>query len=144
MNQTITTVRKAVTTMANQLRKLGYSLSQSFQTAWRRVRETMTCKVSGVTFGNRQQFLQYIALQKKENLTVYLKRDRANTFDKYAIAVVVGIKDVGYCHIGYIARGLAQSFASVIDKDIPLKADIKITGGYGYKETYGALVNISI
>lgn len=34
----INTVRKAVATMANQLHKLGYSLSQAFRTAWKRVK----------------------------------------------------------------------------------------------------------
>ena len=34
----ITKIRKAVATMANQLHKLGYSLSQAFKTAWRRVK----------------------------------------------------------------------------------------------------------
>lgn len=33
----INTVRKVVATMANQLHKLGYSLSQAFKTAWKRV-----------------------------------------------------------------------------------------------------------
>lgn len=140
----ITIIRKAVVIMANQLYKLGYSLSLAFKTAWRRVKETMTTKVSGVTHANRQQLLQYIANQKKENLTVYLKRDKANLYDKYAVAVVVEIKGVGYAHIGYIAKGLAQSFAGVIDKDIPLKADIQVTGGTIGKETYGALVTIAV
>ena len=37
----INTVRKAVATMANQLHKLGYSLSQEFKTAWKRVKNSM-------------------------------------------------------------------------------------------------------
>ena len=37
----INTVRKAVATMANQLHKLGYSLSQTFKTAWKRVKNSM-------------------------------------------------------------------------------------------------------
>lgn len=92
----INTVRKAVATMANQLHKLGYSLSQAFKTAWKRVKNSMKCKVSGVTYEKRQQLLQFIASRKHEDLTVYLQRDRANTFDKDAAAVVVGISNVGY------------------------------------------------
>lgn len=57
----IKTIRKAVATMANQLHKLGYSLSQAFKTAWRRIKESITCKVSGVTYGNKQQQLKFIA-----------------------------------------------------------------------------------
>ena len=98
----ITKTRKAVATMANQLRKLGYTLSKAFKTAWARVKEGITVKVVGVTFSNRQKLLQFIAGRKPEELTTYLRRDRANTFDKYAVAVVVGIKGIGYAHIGYL------------------------------------------
>ncbi len=98
----INTVRKAVATMANQLHKLGYSLSQAFKTAWKRVKYSMKCRVAGVTYEKRQQLLQFIAGRKHEDLTVYLKRDRANTFDKNAVAVVIGISNVGYAHIGYL------------------------------------------
>ena len=107
----INKIRKTVAIMANQLHKLGYSLSQVFKTAWRRVKKSTICRVSGVTYENRQQLLKYIASQKEENLTVYLRRDKANSYDRYAVAVVVGIKGVGYAHIGYLAKGLAQSMA---------------------------------
>lgn len=141
----ITTIRKTVATMANQLHKLGYSLSNAFRTAWRRIKASMTCRVSGVTYGKRQQLLQFIAGRKPEELTVYLQRDRANTHDRYAVAVVIGIRNIGYAHIGYLPKGLSQSMAAVIDKGIKPKATLtQITGGYGYKETLGALVNISM
>lgn len=94
----INKIRRIVATMANQLHKLGYSLSQAFKTAWRHVKMFITCKVSGVTYGKRQELLQFIADRKPEELTVYLQRDRANTHDRYAVAVVIGIKGVGYIH----------------------------------------------
>lgn len=75
----ISTIRRTVTTMANQLHKLGYSLSQVFRTAWKRVKESMTCKVSGVTYESRKQLLQFIACQREENLTVYLKGKNGRT-----------------------------------------------------------------
>ena len=140
----ITKARKAVCSMANELRKLGYTLSKAFKTAWERIKEGMTVKAAGVTFGNRQSLLQFIAGRKPEELTTYLRRDRANTFDKYAVAVVVGIKDIGYAHIGYLPKGIAQSVAIVLDNGMDLKAEVKIIGGFGYKETYGALINIGI
>lgn len=141
----ITKIRKAVVTMANQLHKLGYSLSQAFKTAWKRVKMSITCKVSGVTYGKRQELLKFIAGRKPEELTVYLQRDRANIHDRYAVAVVIGIRDIGYAHIGYLAKGVSQSMAAVIDKGIQFKATLmQITGGYDYKETYGALLNITV
>lgn len=140
----ITKTRKAVTTMANQLRRLGYTLSNAFRTAWRRIKQGMTVKAAGVTFSNRQKLLQFIAGRKPEELTTYLRRDRANTFDKYAVAVVVGIKGIGYAHIGYLPKGISQSVAVVLDNGMELHADVKVIGGYGYKETYGALVSIAV
>lgn len=141
----IQTIRRTVATMANQLHKLGYSLSQAFKTAWRRVKKSMTCRVSGVTYEKRQQMLQFIAGRDPEDLTVYLRRDRANTHDRYAVAVVIGIRNVGYAHIGYLPKGISQGMAAVIDSGIQLKASLlQITGGYGYKETFGALVNIAV
>jgi len=141
----ITTIRRTVATMANQLHKLGYSLSQAFKTAWKRIKESMTCRVSGVTYDKRQELLQFIASRKPEELTVYLQRDRANTYDRFAVAVVIGIKDIGYGHIGYLPKGLSQGMAAVIDKGIQVKATlVQVIGGYSYKETLGALVNIAV
>lgn len=140
----ITKTRKAVATMANQLRKLGYTLSNAFRTAWRRIKEGITIKAAGVTFGNRQKLLQFIAGRKPEELTTYLKRDRANIFDKYAVAVVVGIKGIGYAHIGYLPKGIAQSVAVILESGMELQANTKVIGGYGWKENYGALINIAI
>lgn len=141
----IKTIRKTVATMANQLHKLGYSLSQAFRTAWKRVKKSMTCRVSGVTCEKRQQLLQFITGRKPEDLTVYLQRDRANAYDRYAVAVVIGIRGVGYAHIGYLPKGVSQSMAAVIDSGIQMKACLlQITGGYSYKETRGALINIAV
>jgi len=44
----INKICRTVAAMANQLHKLGYSLSQAFKTAWRRVKESMTCRVSPI------------------------------------------------------------------------------------------------
>jgi len=111
-------VRRAVATMANQLHKLGYSLSQAFRTAWRRVKGGMKIRVSGVAQGNRQELLQFIAGRKPEDLSVYLRRDRANLYDKYAVAVVIGILNVGYAHIGYLPKALSQGMAAVIEAGV--------------------------
>jgi len=57
---------------------------------------------------------------------------------------MVGIKGIGYAHIGYLPKGIAQSVAVVLDNSMELHADVKVIGGYGYKETYGALINIAV
>jgi len=61
-------------------------------------------KSSCVTQGKRQELLQFIAGRKPEELTVYLKKDRANLDDKYAVAVVLGIRAIGDAHIGYLPK----------------------------------------
>ena len=51
----ITRIRKAVCTMANELKKAGYSLSQAFKKAWQRVSCPMTIRTAGTSFENRQE-----------------------------------------------------------------------------------------
>ena len=41
----ITKVRKAVCVMANELKKVGYSLSQAFKKPWAQVKNTMKVRV---------------------------------------------------------------------------------------------------
>ena len=56
----ITNTRKAVCTMANELRKSGYSLSQAFRKAWRRIKVSMKIRVVGTTSGNIQERLKFM------------------------------------------------------------------------------------
>nr|WP_288149044.1 hypothetical protein [Bacteroides acidifaciens] len=60
------------------------------------------------------------------------------------MAVVVGIKGIGYAHIGYLPKYISQSVAVVLDSGMKLQADAKVIGGYATKETFGALINITI
>jgi len=99
--------------------------------------------VSGVTQVKRQELLQFIAGRKPEGLAVYLQRDRAVLYDKYALAVVISIKGAGYAHIGCFPRRLSQGMAAVIDAGVQVKADLKqVIGGYSCRETLGVLVGI--
>ncbi|MFQ7763861.1 MAG: hypothetical protein ACLRH0_05330 [Blautia wexlerae] len=47
----ITNIRKAVCTMANELKKEGYTLSQAFRKAWRRIKLSMKIRAVGTTAG---------------------------------------------------------------------------------------------
>lgn len=62
----------------------------------------------------------------------------------FCSSLPTGNQKIGYAHIGYLPSGLSQSLAKVIDKGIGLQADVKVIGGYGYKETLGALINITV
>ena len=142
----ITKVRKSVCAMANQLRKAGYSLKDAFKKAWQRVKLSMTVRAAGTTFENRQERLAFLQQFKPEDLTVTLEREKENKFDGNAIQIVVHIKTISRrTIIGYIPKGLARELSKVLDMGIQVKATLmQIIGGYSYKESLGALVNITI
>lgn len=142
----ITKMRKAVCAMVNELKKQGYSLSGAFKKAWSRVKLSMTIRATGTTFGNRQERLQFLKQFKPEDLTVTLEREPNNQYDKNAIQIVVHILSLAKkTMIGYVPKGLTRELSKVIDMGIPVKASLRqIIGGYGWKETLGALINIAI
>lgn len=142
----ITNVRKAVCTMANELKKAGYSLSQAFRKAWKRIKLSMTIRAAGTTYQNRQQCLEFLKQFTQDDLSVTLEREPWNPSDSRAIKIIVHIKPIAQkTVVGYVPKGLARELSKVIDMGIEVKASLlQIIGGYSYKETLGALINISI
>lgn len=142
----ITNIRKAVCSMANELAKAGYSLSDASKKAWHRVKLTMTIRAAGVTFSNRQERLQFLQQFKPEDLTVTLERETNNQHDSNAIKIVVHITPIKKRTIvGYVPKGLARELAKAIDAGVQVKARLmQIIGGYDYKENLGVLINISV
>ena len=142
----ITKVRKAVCAMANELKKAGYTLSEAFKKAWSRVKLTMTIRAAGTTFENRQERLNFLRQFKPEELTVTLEREPENRFDRNAIRIVVHILPISRrTVVGYVPKGLARELSRVLDMGVQVKASLmKIIGGYSYKESLGALVNIAV
>lgn len=142
----ITNIRKAVCAMANQLKKAGYSLSEAFRKAWRRVKLTMNVRAAGATFENRQERLNFLKNFKPEDLTVTLDREADNQHDKNAIRITVHILSIKRkTVIGYVPAGLARELAKAIDAGAQVKAKLlQIIGGYSYKESLGALINIAV
>lgn len=142
----ITNIRKAVCTMANELKKAGYSLSDAFRKAWQRVKLSMTVRAAGTTFENRQERLEFLQQFKPEDLTVTLEREKENKFDCNAIQIVVHIKPIRRrTVIGCVPAKLARELSKVLDMGIQVKATLmQIIGGYGWKESRGALINIAI
>lgn len=142
----ITKIRKAVCIMANELKRSGYSSSQAFKKAWKRAKLSIIIRAAGTTFENRQERIQFIQQFKPEDLSVTLEREPNNIYDTNAIKIVIHILSIAKkAVIGYIPKGLAGDLAKVIDAGIQIKASlIQIIGGYSYKETLGALINITI
>ena len=132
--------------MANELKKAGYSLSGAFKKAWQRIKLSMTVRAAGTIFENRQERLQFLKQFRPEDLTVTLKREKGNKFDCDAIQVVIHIKPIRRrTVIGYVPKGLARELSKVLDMGIQVKATLmQIIGGYGWKESLGALINIAV
>lgn len=139
----ITRIRKAVCIMANELKKEGYTLAQAFRKAWNRIKLTMTVRAAGTTLENRQERLAFLKQFAPDDLSVTLAREakRAN-----AIQIIVHIHSISRkTVIGYVPAGLARELSKVMDMGIRVKASLmQILGGYSYKTTLGALVNISV
>ena len=108
--------------------------------------EQSKVQVSGTTFENRQERLEFLKRFRLEDLSVTLEREPNNQYDRNAIQVVVHIKPITKkTVIGYIPKELARELSKVIDIGVQLKASLmQIIGGSSYKETLGALVNITI
>ena len=142
----VTNIRKAVCTMANELRKEGYTLSQAFRKAWRRIKLSMRIRAMGTTAGNIQERLAFMKQFPVDTMQAELVREPENRFDKNAIKIVIHLRSINRkTVIGYVPRGLAAGLAAVIDAGIQAKVEVlQILGGYSYKENYGCLLNISI
>ena len=142
----VTNIRKAVCTMANELRKEGYTLSQAFRKAWRRIKLSMRIRATGTTAGNIQERLGFMKQFPINTMQAEIVREPENSFDKNAIKIVIHLRSINRkTVIGYVPRGLAAGLAAVIDAGIQAKVELlQILGGYSYKENYGCLLNISI
>lgn len=142
----ITSIRKTVCTMANELKKSGYSLSQAFRKAWKRVKLSMTIRAAGTMAENRQERLKFLQQFPVDALHVTLERETNNSFDGNAIKIVIHILPIHRkTVIGYIPRELAKELVRVLDKGVSMKATlIQVIGGYSYKESLGALINIAV
>lgn len=106
----------------------------------------MTVRAAETTFENRQERLEFLQQFKLEDLTVTLGREQNNKFDCNAIQIVVHIKPIRRrTVIGYVPAKLARELSKVFDMGIQVKATLmQIIGGYGWKESRGALINIAI
>ena len=139
----ITSIRKAVCTMGNELRKEGYSLSQAFRKAWKRVKVSIKIRAVGTTSENIQERLKFMKQFPVETMQAELVRDPENQFGRNAIQIVGHLGSIN--RIGYVPRELASSLAAVLDAGLQIRAELlQIMGGYSYKESYGCLLSIGI
>ena len=106
----------AVTAIANHLVSCGYSRTNAFVKAWVLVKlDKISTKAVGVTFGNRQRALEHLARYSPERVTLHLVRDKRNTHDKNAVAVVADVSRKGAFCMGYLARSLSAFIAPLLE-----------------------------
>ena len=142
----ITTIRKVVCTIANQLHKQGHNKSNAFIIAWNTVKHNaIYTKVSGLTFANRQEALKRLLMYPREavTVTVALIREYWNIHDKNAVAIQVTVKGKGSYILGYLNRQKASLIAPLLDKGITLSAYLKDITGQRHN-TYGANLELRL
>ena len=142
----ITKIRKEVMTLANRLNKKLGCLSAALKRAWATVKaKRIFCKVSGVTFGNRQTALKRLEAHIRNGAEVKttLQREASNKTGSNAIKVLVSVNGSAAYHLGYIPAEVAAVLAPLMDKVGELKAHLyNIVGGYEARSTYGARLAI--
>ena len=115
----------------NYLAATGMTRSDAFKAAWLMAKKGGISKVTGVTHSSRQQLIGRLTTYQPEEITVSLRRDKANIFDPNAIAVVTTVEGKGSAVIGFIPALAALKLARLMDVGITLKAMLAgIVGGY--------------
>ena len=139
-------VRSKVMTIANALVKQGVCRSAAMVRAWITVKlRTIRTKTAGVTHGRRQGLLHRLSMYTPENITISLKRERGNAFDRNAVQIIASVKGKGSAVMGYINRELAAAIAPLLDKGKKVTAAFEaITGGHEYGLNYGLNVAIRV
>ena len=101
-------------------------------------------KMAGVTHNNRQQLIGRLTTYQPEEITVSLRRDKANIFDPNAIAVVASVEGKGSAVIGFIPALAALKLARLMDVGITVKAMLAgIVGGCNGL-SYGIRLKVAI
>ncbi len=105
-----------VMTIANRLVKQGYNRANAVSKAWALVKmPQLLTKVSGVTFGKRQTAIEHLTHYRPQDIRISLCRDKNNTADKNAVAVIESVRGKGAFVMGYIPKALAAFIAPLID-----------------------------
>ena len=143
----ISKIRKEVMTIANRLYKTLKDLSIAAKRAWQIVKgKKIITKVSGVTFGSRQEALKRIEkyMQSGSEIKTTLELDKDNEYDPNAVKVNISINGSAAYHLGYLPKDLAVILSPVIDKIGTIQAYlIGVVGGYAdYAASLGARIAI--
>lgn len=129
------TQHSKVMTIANKLVKQGYNRANAMVKAWVLVKLPNICtKVAGVTYGKRQQAIEHLTHYRPENIRISLYRDKANAYDRNAVAVIATVKGKGSYTMGYLPKALAAFIAPLMDAGRTITS--RLAGIRGTNEPY--------
>jgi len=112
--------------LANQLFRLGIPRREAFRRAWNAVRRSeFETRVTGVTFGQRQETLRFLSRRPPGNVRYFLVREAGNRFDPNAVAVFAEVAGQYPRKIGYLPRNLAAVLAGLLDRGF----EVRVAGG---------------
>ena len=110
------TAHSKVMTIANRLVKQGYNRANAMVKAWVLVKmPSVLTKLSGVTYGKRQQAIEHLTHYRPENIRISLYRDSTNAYDSNAIAVIATVRGKGSYTMGYLPKALSAFIAPLMD-----------------------------
>jgi ADP-ribosylglycohydrolase len=133
-------------TIANRLVKQGYNRANAMVKAWVLVKlHSVSTKVSGVTYGKRQQAIEHLTHYHPENIRISLYRDRTNAYDNNAIAVIATVKGKGSYTMGYLPKALAAFIAPLMDKGKQIASRFtRVKGLYEPYMNYGLEIEVIV
>ena len=136
--------KSSIARTANYLVGTGMERSDAFRAAWQMARRGGTCKVSGVTHNGRQRLLKRLAGYAPDQITIALKRDKANIFDPNAIAVIASVRGAGSAIVGFIPALTAIKLARLMDRGIHFHAAFDAVVGGCRGLSYGLRLRVAI
>ena len=123
MKKNIRTLRQKACTIANSLAKQGYIRSMAMVEAWIMVKlPQVITRVAGVTHAKRQTAIEHLQHYNAEDISITLVRDKHNTADTNAVAVVATVKGKGSYTMGYLPRAMAMFIAPLLNAGKAVKS----------------------
>ncbi len=140
------TAHSKVMTIANRLVKQGYNRANAMVKAWVLVKmQSVSTKVSGVTYGKRQQAIEHLTHYRPGDIRISLYRDRTNAYDSNAIAVIATVRNKGAYTMGYLPKALAAFIAPLIDSGKLITSRFReVRGMYQPFMNYGLGIEVRV
>lgn len=102
--------------------------------------ETIVCKVAGVSFDGRQEWLALMTI----DTPVKIVPEPENPYDKHALAVHAAIEGHGVKHAGFIPKELAAQIAPRLEGEGVMATAREVTGGFEYANGDRAMLGLLI